>query len=101
MDAILLRVLKLDDDALALLVGGVFGRRPPVTNGCRKAAWGLILRSGSQTKHLAMKSTKSSSLQRSTCWRLFVPGRLRRPLELTTGRGAPLGSTVLISKEAT
>ena len=38
----------------------------PVTKGCRIAACGLIRFSGSQVKHFAMKSTKSSSLHRST-----------------------------------
>jgi len=34
------------------------GRRPDVMNSCRNAACGFIRRSGSQTRHFAMKSTK-------------------------------------------
>jgi len=86
---------SVDDDSVAFGVtdgGGGLGRFPAVTNGCLKAAWGLILRSGSQTRHFAMKSTKSSSLHLRTCASVLVPGRRRRPLELITARGAPLGS---------
>jgi len=35
------------------------GRRPEVMNSWRNAACGFIRRSGSQTRHLAMKSTKA------------------------------------------
>ena len=35
------------------------GLRPEVMNSCLNAACGLIRRSGSQTRHLAMKSTKT------------------------------------------
>lgn len=49
-------------------------------------------RSGSQVKHLPMKSTKSSSSHLRTACRLLAPGRLRRPLLSTTGRGAPVES---------
>lgn len=38
----------------------------PVTKGCRMAACGLIRFSGSQVKHFATKSTKSSSLHLKT-----------------------------------
>jgi len=34
------------------------GRRPDVMNSCRNAVCGFIRRSGSQTRHFAMKSTK-------------------------------------------
>jgi hypothetical protein len=61
-------------------------------NGCRMADWGFSRRSGSQTRHLDTKSTKSSSLQRKTWASVFVPGRLLRPFELRTVRGAPLES---------
>ena len=72
--------------------GGCFGRRPAVTNGWRIAACGLIRLSGSQTRHFEMKSTNSSSLQRRTCASVFVPGLRRRPFELITALGEPLGS---------
>ena len=58
---------RLDnDDADFVLLDGGFILRPAVTNGCLIAAWGFILRSGSQTRHLATKSTNSSSLHRRT-----------------------------------
>lgn len=72
--------------------GGGFGRRPAVTNGWRIAACGLIRLSGSQTRHFEMKSTNSSSVQRRTCASVFVPGLRRRPFELITALGEPLGS---------
>lgn len=82
-----------DFDVLeGVLVG--LGRLPPATKGCRMAACGLIRRSGSQTRHLAMKSTNSSSLHLRTWASVLVPGRRLRPLELTTARGAPLGSAL-------
>jgi len=86
-------LVKLDEEVEIFVAdGGGFGRRPDTTNGCRRAACGLILRSGSQTRHFAIKSKKSSSLQRNTCCKLLVPGLRRRPFELTTTRGAPLTS---------
>jgi hypothetical protein len=90
-----LLLLRVEDDSndFACTEGLVgLGRRPAVMNGCRKAACGLIRRSGSQTRHLEIKSTKSSSLQRRTWASVLVPGRLRRPLELMTARGAPFES---------
>lgn len=68
----------------------IFGRLPPVMNGCRRAACGLRRRSGSHTRHFEMKSANSSSSQRRTCCRVLEPGRRLRPFELTTGRGAPV-----------
>lgn len=87
---------KAEDEieALGAMVAVGLGRFPAVRNGCRNAAWGFIRRSGSQTRHFARKSTKSSSLHLKTCASVLVPGRLRRPLELITARGAPLGSAV-------
>lgn len=91
-----LLILDVEDEPrmLRLVVlgplSGVLGLlRPPVMKGCLIALCGFSLRSGSQMRHLAMKSTKSVSSHRSTCCNDFEPGRLRRPLELTTGRGAP------------
>lgn len=61
------RPLRLGVDSVLFEVDvSTLGRRPPVTKGCRKAEAGLIRRSGSQTRHLEIKSTKSSSLHRST-----------------------------------
>lgn len=90
------RLDELSEDAIDLeLVGAgvaILERRPPRINGCRSACWGFRRRSGSQVRHFAMKSTKSSSSQRSTWARVLVPGRLRLPLEFTTGLATPLGS---------
>lgn len=61
-------------------------------NSRRRAGSGLSRRSGSQIKHFAMKSMNNSSSDLSTCAKLFVEGRRRRPFELTTGRGAPVES---------
>ena len=61
-------------------------------NARRRAGSGLSRRSGSHVRHLEMKSTKDSSSDLSTWARVFEPGRLRRPFELTTGRGAPAES---------
>jgi len=81
------RILR--DTVLGPLSGVLSLLRPPVMNACRIAVWGFSLLSGSQTRHLAIKSTKSTSSHRSTAFSVLVPGRLRRPLEFTTGRGAP------------
>lgn len=87
-------LVRLDDDKRAFAMAGeglaTLERRPALRKACCKAAWGFIRRSGSQTKQRAMKSTKSSSWHRRTCARDLVPGLLLRPLEFTTGRGAPL-----------
>lgn len=73
-------------------IWATFERRPAVRNGCRRAEFGLIRRSGSQLRHFAMKSTNSSSSQRKTCDNDLEPGLRLRPFELTTGRGAPVAS---------
>lgn len=83
----------LRDAVLGPLSGVLSLLRPPVMNGCRIAVWGLSLLSGSQIRHLEMKSTNSASSHRNTELSVLVPGRLRRPLEFTTGRGAPEEST--------
>lgn len=65
----LLRLLvnPIDEDEAVLVVDGSgLGRLPAVTKGWRIAACGFIRLSGSQTRHLDMKSTNSSSLHRST-----------------------------------
>lgn len=64
------------------------------SNARRMALSGLKRRSGSQTRHFAIKSTKSSSSHLSTCERVLAPGRRRRPFELTTGRGTPVESAI-------
>jgi len=91
---LLARLDAVDKRALAVAEDGVeiFERFPAVMKGCRIAFWGLMRRSGSHTRHLETKSTKSSSSQRRTWDRLFVPGLLLRPFEFTTGRGAPVES---------
>jgi hypothetical protein len=94
--ACLLRLLlRLGDEVVNLegaIVRVALCFRPAVTNGCRRADCGFILRSGSQTRHFDMKSTKSSSLDFKTCCNVFDPGRRLRPLELTTTRGVPFVS---------
>ena len=82
---------KVRDELEVMPLDGGF-RRPVVINGCLSAFWGFRRRSGSQCKHLAMKSTKCSSSHRKTCASVLLPGRRRRPRELTTGRGAPVRS---------
>jgi hypothetical protein len=52
--------------AFGVVDAGALGRFPAVTKGCLIAAWGLIRRSGSQTKHFEIKSTNSSSLHLRT-----------------------------------
>lgn len=86
--------LKLDDegvDRVPMIV--VACRRLPASiKGCRTAVWGFMRRSGSHTRHLAMKSTNSSSLHLRACASVLDPGLRRRPFEFTTGLGAPLAS---------
>lgn len=91
---LLARLDAVDRRALAVVDEGVepFERFPALIKGCRIAFWGLIRRSGSHIRHLETKSTKSSSSQRRTWARVFVPGLLLRPFEFTTGRGAPVES---------
>ncbi len=87
-------VLRLDDGVdRALVTTGTCLRLPASTKGWRMADCGFIRRSGSQTRHLAMKSTNSSSLHLSACASVLDPGRRLRPFEFTTGLGAPLVST--------
>lgn len=58
---------RLDEENVAFVADRTgLGRRPAVTKGWRIAACGFILRSGSHTKHLEIKSTNSSSLHRKT-----------------------------------
>jgi hypothetical protein len=67
--------------------------RPAKIHGCRIAGPGFIRRSGSQVRHLLMKSINSSSLHLSTWASVFEFGRRRLPLAFTNGRGAPVAST--------
>jgi len=84
---------------LAPLIGALSLLRPPVMKGCLVALVGFSLLSGSQIRHLAIKSTKSASSHRNTWLNVLVPGRLRRPLEFTTGRGAPEESKKILRRE--
>lgn len=91
-----LLIFEMDEDprmlraaVLGPLIGARSLLRPPVMKGCLIAVWGFNLLSGSHIRHLAIKSTKSASSQRKTPLNVLVPGRLRRPFEFTTGRGAP------------
>lgn len=77
----------------------ILARRPAVMKGCRNAAWGFTRRSGSQTRHFEMKSMNSSSSHRKTWARLLEPGLRLFPLELTTGRGAPVVSKKSLLRE--
>ena len=94
----LLRLLfRLEEDIEGLdiaIAPGDFDFRPAVTKGCRSAASGFILLSGSQTRHFDIKSTNSSSLHFKTCCNDLLPGRRLRPLELTTVRGVPFASAL-------
>lgn len=69
-------VLKLDDEGVdrVLVTKGTCFRLPANMKGCRMADCGFIRRSGSQTRHLAMKSTNSSSLHLSACASVLDPG---------------------------
>ena len=58
---VLFLVLGKDPEVGRTLDGGNRRAFPMLTNGCLSAACGFIRRSGSQTRHLEMKSTKSSS----------------------------------------
>ena len=55
----------LEDKDEPFEVGTLF-RFPAVMKGWRIAAWGFMRRSGSQVRHLAMKSMNSSSWHRRT-----------------------------------
>jgi hypothetical protein len=79
----------LVEEVARILIGFA---RPPVKNGCFMAVWGFSRRSGSQIKHLVMKSMNSASSHRRTWASVLLPARRLRPLELTTGRGAPVAS---------
>jgi hypothetical protein len=65
---------------------------PAIIHGCRMAGPGFIRRSGSQVRHLLIKSRNSSSLHLSTWASVLEFGRRRFPLALTNGRGAPVAS---------
>lgn len=82
----------LDEGVDRVLVVVVCLRLPDRMKGCRIAVWGFMRRSGSQTRHFAMKSTNSSSLHLRACASVLDPGLRRRPFEFTTGLGAPLVS---------
>ena len=56
-------------------------------------------RSGSQVKHLAMKSTNSSSSHLRTVLSVLAPALRRLPLLSTTGRGAPVESVASHSRQ--
>lgn len=86
--------LKPDDEGAVrvLVVAFAYLRLPANMKGCRMAVCGFIRRSGSQTRHLAMKSTNSSSLHLRACARVLDPGLRLRPFEFVTGLGIPLVS---------
>jgi len=93
---IILLATELDAELLVRLSGtvatGGVRLRPATIHGWRIAGPGFIRRSGSQVKHLLMKSIKSSSLHLSTWASVLEFGRRRLPLALTNGRGAPVAS---------
>ena len=72
---------------------------PAKIQGCLIAGSGLSRLSGSQRRHLAMKSTKSSSLHLRACARVLVPGLRRFPFELTMGLGVPVESKKSLRRE--
>jgi hypothetical protein len=57
---------RLRDAVLGPLMGALILLRPPVMNGCLMALCGFRRRSGSQTRHFAMKSTNSASSHLNT-----------------------------------
>lgn len=59
---------------------------------CCNASSGVILCTGSQSRHLHKKSRNCKSLVLRALERSFVPGRLFLPLELVIHRGLPLES---------
>ena len=61
----------------------------PVMNSWWMASSGLSLRSGSQRRHLVMKSRKVSSSHFRACCRVLELGRRRLPMEETVRRGFP------------
>jgi hypothetical protein len=72
--------------------GGAFDvgmRRTPVIHGCFIAAIGFRRFSGSQIRHLAMKSTNNSSSALRICCSVLAPGLRRFPLELGIILGWP------------
>ena len=84
--------VMLDNREWMADAGGAFDvgmRRTPVIHGCFIAAIGLRRFSGSQIRHLAMKSTNSSSSALRICCNVLAPGRRRFPLELGTTLGWP------------
>ena len=93
---IILLAIELDAELLVRLSGiaatGGARLRPATIQGCRIAGPGFIRRSGSQVRHLLMKSINSSSLHLSTWASVFEFGRRRLPFALTNGRGAPVAS---------
>ena len=88
--------------ALAQLAsaGATSAPAPRVIHGWRSAASALSRRSGSQVRQRATKSRNSSSRVRTAEASVLVPGRRRRPRELTTGRGAPVLSKKSLRREA-
>lgn len=93
---IILLAIELDAELLVRLSGivatGGARLRPATIHGWRMAGPGFIRRSGSQVRHLLMKSINSSSLHLSTWASVFEFGRRRLPFALTKGRGAPVAS---------
>ena len=90
---LVLLLLKPDDEGVdRVLVAFASLRLPANIKGCRMAVCGFIRRSGSQTRHLAMKSTNSSSLHRRACARVLDPGLRLLPFEFVTGLGIPVVS---------
>jgi hypothetical protein len=93
---IILLAIELDAELLVRLSGivatGGARLRPATIHGWRIAGPGFIRRSGSQVRHLLMKSINSSSLHLSTWASVFEFGRRRLPFALTNGRGAPVAS---------
>jgi len=90
-------LVEVDDERRLRAVEAVEARagfdfRPAARNTCRIAGAGFRRRSGSQTRHFAMKSTNASSSHLRTWAKVLVPGFLLLPLEFTTGLGAPVES---------
>lgn len=84
--------LKVDDEGVERVLVAICLRFPASIKGCRMAVWGFMRRSGSHTRHLAMKSTNSSSLHLRACASVREPGLRLRPFEFTTGLGEPFVS---------
>lgn len=81
--------LVSDGDGLYTGLAGAFTSE---IHSCCNPSHGFMRLSGSQIRHLEIKSRKSTSLHFRAWLRLLEPGFRRLPLELTTSLGLPFES---------